>query len=174
MNELSVTVLVLVNVAAWFIIHMGFAWGGTMLPRRVFRPECRVFRLRAFERNGALYERLFRIKAWKGLLPDGAKLFKQGFPKARLVQADADYLQQFIRETCRGEAVHWAVFLASGLFFLWNPPAVAVWMVAYGIVSNLPCILAQRYNRIRMQRLVRKQLGRRVEGTPSEAVGGSQ
>ena len=43
---------------------------------------------------------------------------------------------------------------ASPLFFLWNRPWVGGLMVAYGILGNLPCILVQRYNRLRLTRLI--------------------
>jgi glycosyl-4,4'-diaponeurosporenoate acyltransferase len=149
--------LVAANVAAWLLIHMGFAWAGTRLPCRLFKAERGLFRIRGFERQGALYERTFRIRSWKDLLPDGARLFEGGFPKGRLARRDADYLRRFVLETRRGETVHWAVFLASGLFFLWNPANIAVWMILYAALANFPCILAQRYNRARLERLLRSR-----------------
>jgi glycosyl-4,4'-diaponeurosporenoate acyltransferase len=57
-------------------------------------------------------------------------------------------------ETCRGEAVHWIVLFCSGLFFLWNPQWLAWCMVVYAILANLPCIIVQRYNRLRMARVL--------------------
>lgn len=63
------------------------------------------------------------------------------------------YLERFVRETCRGEAVHWVVFACALLFFLWNPWWIGLIMVAYAAAVNVPCIIAQRYNRIRLVRL---------------------
>jgi glycosyl-4,4'-diaponeurosporenoate acyltransferase len=66
---------------------------------------------------------------------------------------DLDYLERFGRETCRGEAVHWVVLLCASLFFLWNPWWAGLAMVVYALIVNVPCILAQRYNRIRLARV---------------------
>lgn len=146
--------LVVVNVAAWLAIHLGVAWVGTKLPEHLFRPGDAWFRPRPWERRG-LYERAFRIRAWKDLLPDGAALFRKGFRKKRLMSRDPEYLERFARETCRGEAVHWVVLGSSPFFFLWNPWWAGLIMVAYGMVANVPCILAQRYNRLRLMRRTR-------------------
>ena len=43
---------------------------------------------------------------------------------------------------------------AEEAFFLWNPCWADLVMVAYALAANLPCILAQRYNRSRFQRLL--------------------
>ena len=157
--------IVALNAVAWIIIQMGLAWLGTRLPAAFFMRGDRYFRERSFEESGRLYERLFLIRSWKDLLPDGARLFSGGFPKGRLVASDDDYLSTFVRETRRGEAVHLVALASSALFFLWNPPHIAVWMVVYAMVSNLPCMLAQRYNRIRMRRVLRRRrVSREVSG----------
>ncbi len=49
--------------------------------------------------------------------------------------------------------MHWAVFAAAFLFFAWNPPWAGAVMVFYGLAANLPCIIALRYNRIRLLRI---------------------
>jgi glycosyl-4,4'-diaponeurosporenoate acyltransferase len=152
--DLPVGWLVAVNVLAWLAIHLGVAWAGTRLPVRLFRPAAWPYRTRGWERGGRIYERLFAVRAWKDRLPDGAGLFAGGFRKASLRSASADYLDRFAAETCRGEAVHWAVLASSALFFLWNPPPVGAVMVAYAVLANLPCILVQRYNRIRLKRIM--------------------
>ena len=43
------------------------------------------------------------------------------------------------------------------VFFLWNPWWADLVMVAYALAANLPCILAQRYNRLRFQRLLARR-----------------
>ena len=152
--ELPLLWLVIVNVGAWPVIHLGVAWLGTQLPASLFRTEQWWYRERAWEQGGRLYERVFGIRRWKRSLPDGAALFKKGFRKKRLEALDRDYLFRFAQETCRGEAVHWVVLACSGLFFLWNPWWVGLIMVAYAVLANMPCILTQRHNRIRFVRLL--------------------
>jgi glycosyl-4,4'-diaponeurosporenoate acyltransferase len=149
-EPLGVWGLVVVNTLAWLLIHLGVAGLGTQIPSQRFNPASWLFRQRRWERGGRFYEKMFAIKTWKPLLPDGAALFKSGFRKKRIRERGADYLNRFSIETCRSEAVHWIVLGSSLLFFSWNSWGVGLAMVAYGMVANLPCILAQRYNRLRL------------------------
>ena len=148
--------LVVVNIVAWAFLHIVPAWLG-MLPRpERFDPHGFLYRERGFERGGRFYERFFAVRSWKGRLPDGARLFAGGFGKKSL-QGQGDrqaYYTRFVQETCRGELVHWIVLSCAFLFFLWNPPWAGWIMVGYAVLVNLPCILAQRYNRIRFSRVL--------------------
>lgn len=150
MTTSAVLALILANGLAWLLCHVGIAWLGTALNAGRFNPDRFWFRTRRWEHKGRVYERAFRIRAWKDRLPDGAAWFSNGFPKAELRQRTAAYRERFIRETCRGEAVHWLVAACAPLFFLWNPPWAGGVMIAYALVANLPCILVQRYNRARL------------------------
>jgi glycosyl-4,4'-diaponeurosporenoate acyltransferase len=140
------------NVLGWPVIHIAVSAWATRWPAARFDPAAPLYRERAWERGGALYERLFRIRAWKRRLPDAGALFPGGFRKSTLAGRDAAYLDRFARETCRGELVHWITLAFAPLFFAWNPPWAMAVMAAYGVLANVPCILAQRYNRIRMAR----------------------
>jgi glycosyl-4,4'-diaponeurosporenoate acyltransferase len=88
-------------------------------------------------------------------LPDGAALFKEGFEKKRLKETNMEYLNWFMRETCRAELTHWIVFLFGPLFFIWNLWWVGIVMILYASLANMPCIITQRYNRIRLRRISR-------------------
>jgi len=152
--ELPARWVVTVDVLAWLVIHLGVACGMTRLPAARFSPHGRLLRIRRWERDGRLYETVFRVRAWKDLLPDGAALFRGGFRKRTLRSSSPDYLARFVRETCRGELTHWIVLCCAPLFFLWNPWWVGLIMIAYASVANLPCVLVQRYNRIRLERAI--------------------
>lgn len=152
--ELSPLATVLVNVLGWLVVHLAVAWAVTQLDPRRFDPRAWLFRERAGERGGQLYQRLFRIEAWKRLLPDGARLFRRGFRKKRLGSRRPEYLARFRVETCRSELAHWVVVAFAPLFFLWNSAGIGVLMVAYALLANLPCILTQRYNRCRLNRVL--------------------
>lgn len=154
--ELPVAWLVAVNVIAWALIHLGFAWAGTRLPIGSFDPASWLYRKRSWEREGKFYEDRMHIRRWKDRLPDCGGIFAGGFSKAELSSKSKDYLRRFLVETCRGELVHWAVMFASLPFFLWNPWWAGLVMVFYAIAANLPCIVAQRYNRIRLSRLLQR------------------
>lgn len=164
-SQMTVSQLVGVNVLAWLVIHLGVAWAGTRLPIRLFSPRQWLYRARGWEQGGRVYARRLGVRRWKDRLPDGAALFAGGFRKAGLESASAEYLRRFERETCRGEAVHWAVLASSGFFFLWNPWWAGLLMVAYAGVANLPCILVQRYNRVRLDRVIgQRSQSKRLRG----------
>ena len=148
--ELPIVWIIVLNVVGWPIIQIVLAWGFTRLPLSCFEARS----VWSWEASGRGYEEILHIKAWKDLLPDGANWFSGGFPKATLASRDRDYLARFNRETWRGELCHWLAISCAPLFFLWNPWWADLVMVGYALTANLPCILVQRYNRARINRLL--------------------
>lgn len=151
--ELPIVWIVVLNVAGWPVIQVVLGWAFTRMPVRWFSPPAP----RAWEQGGRFYERVFGVRHWKGLLPDAARWFGGGFAKGALAGLDPDYLRRFIRETWRGELCHWFTLGCTPVFFLWNPWWADLVMVTYALVANLPCILAQRYNRVRFGRLLTRR-----------------
>jgi len=147
--------MVLIDFTAWLTIHIVVSCAIAHPPAHVFHPESWLYRQRRWEKNGRIYEFLFHVKKWKEILPDGAALFESGFRKKRLQSADEAYLGRFVRETCRAEVTHWAIFFCAPFFFIWNPWHIGIIMIAYASLVNMPCIITQRYNRIRLNRLAR-------------------
>jgi glycosyl-4,4'-diaponeurosporenoate acyltransferase len=145
---------ILINAGAWFVVHMLLAAAAMRLSRALFNPEGRLFRTRSWEREGKLYREVFRVHRWKSALPDGAALFTGGFRKKRLEKRNREYLHDFLLETCRAEATHWTVILLSPVFFLWNGRGAGAVNVLYALIANLPCIIAQRYNRPLLRRIL--------------------
>lgn len=152
--EINPLLLVLVNIIAWLGFHLVPAAVATALPLHWFKPDGWICRERRYELKGRLYERLFQVRRWKGRLPEGADMLGAGFRKGRLARRDPDYLYQYLCETCRSEHAHIWVWMCGFLFFLWNPPWAGWVMVGYATIANLPCIIAQRYNRLRIHRLL--------------------
>lgn len=150
----SVLWTVLFDCVAWFVIHMGVSYIMTYMPREYFNSQSWAFRGRNGENEGKIYQDIFFVKKWKGFLPEGAALFAKGFRKKRLNGKNKDYVRAFVAETCRSEAVHWVTMGFAPLFFLWNPLWVGVVMIGYAVAANLPCIITQRYNRIRLERML--------------------
>ena len=151
---------VVIDFIAWFIIHMGVVLCVIHIPSKSFDPEGWLYRTRRWEKSGGIYTKIFKIKQWKEYLPDGSKLLKyKNFPKKRLEEKNGLYFNSFLQETCRAELTHWIIMLFAPLFFLWNKPGVGWIMIFYALIENLPLIMAQRYNRIRLKRvLVEKTL----------------
>lgn len=150
----SAPVTVLVDVLAWGAIHASTGYFVHRLSTERFRADNRLTRPRAIERGGALYTETFRIRRWKRLLPEAGALFAGGFDKKRLGGRDPLRLERYMAETRRAELGHVLALLAAPAFFAWNPWPVGVFMLAYAIIANGPCIAAQRYNRLRIQRVL--------------------
>lgn len=157
--------IIALNVIGWPIIHVAVAKYFLHLPADHFRADRWLFRERRWERGGGIYQTLAQIRRWKHLLPDGAP-FLRGFAKKSLAASDRIYLQRFLNETCRGEAAHWVMLLAAPIFFLWNPLWADAVMCIYALAANLPCIVTQRYNRLRLRRI----LNDRVQSSVNKPV----
>jgi len=145
--------LALGDAALWVAWSAVCGYAAHRLPDERLR-RSGPLRLRAFERDGRVYERWLRIKAWKDALPEAGSLFRGGFSKRGVVGHDRAYLERFARETRRAERTHWAILALSPVFFAWNPWWLATAMAGYGVVANVPCLLVQRYNRARLERLL--------------------
>ena len=144
-----------IDIVAWFLIHMGVSYMATRISLHSFNPDSWLYRGRRWEKGGRTYEKLFKLKQWKNKLPDGAALFKSGFEKKHLTEKNKEYYSNFIKETCRAEITHWVVFLFGFTFFIWNIWWVGIIMIVYASAVNMPCIVTQRYNRIRLKRVVK-------------------
>ena len=53
--------------------------------------------------------------------------------------------------------MHWMILVIVPVFALWNPAPLVAAMVAYAVVANLPCVMVQRYNRARIERVTQRR-----------------
>lgn len=161
----DVAVLVL-NVAFWVGSEMLAGYRAARLSLADLERDHRLLRLRAFEADGRWYERRLRIRSWKDRLPEAGTVFG-GMTKRTLPgRTDAD-LSRFDLETRRAERAHWSSMLGLPLVVLWNPLAGVVLMVGFGLTFNLPFIVIQRYNRARIDRVLRRRQARRLQQSPT-------
>jgi glycosyl-4,4'-diaponeurosporenoate acyltransferase len=158
--HLSSLWMLLIDFMAWLVINLSVAGVLSRLQPNSFHPKSWLFKERSGEKGSRLYEHLFKIKKWKGWLPDGAEVSRKAFKKKHLQTADSTYIRIFILETCRAEILHWIIFLFGFIFFIWNPWYVGIIMIIYAAFTNLPCVITQRYNRIRLERLLAATLER--------------
>ena len=147
--ELPMIWIVTLNVLLWPVIQLALAWGFTRMPVCWFHPPASP----SFE-TVRFYEDVLLIKQWKNLLPDGAKWIGGAFHKSQMRATDPAYLNRFIVETWRGELCHCGALLFVPVFCLWNPWWGNCVILAYAIIANLPCLIAQRYNRLRLRHLL--------------------
>lgn len=145
-------VMIVVNSIFWILVHFFSGFIVHFIPPSFYRYDNFLFKKRFWEFDGKLYEKVFLIKLWKDKLPEAGELFKiNPFNKKVFVSREKEYVKRFILETCRAELAHILPFLFLPISFLWNNFLEAqLIMVLYCIFSNLPFILIQRYNRIRL------------------------
>ena len=144
------------NILGWPAVHLAIGIVSVRLPSKLFARDNWLTAARSWEVSGRLYREWAAIRKWKSLLPDGAPLLG-GFAKGKLFARDAECLRNFMLETRRAEIAHWCMLGCLPVFFLWNPPWACWVMTAYALAANLPCILAQRYNRVALQRVAQSQ-----------------
>lgn len=151
---LNPTQTILLDVIAWLVIQLTIGYCCSKIPLDWLNPDQPFLQTFAWEKGGEIYEKLFHVRAWKHLIPNGSALYQDGFSIKNLLTKDPDYLERWLKETIRSEICHWLMILPCVFFFLWNSVALGWVMVAYAILSNLPLIIMQRYNRPRMRKLL--------------------
>lgn len=147
--------ILIVNVLAWPVIHLVLARAFLVCPDRYFDHDSWLTKPRGFEQKGNFYRRVFQVSRWKGSLPDGAP-WVGGKSKRRIESRGVASLNSFLIETRRAETAHWGMLLCSPVFYLWNPAWACAVMTFYGLAANLPCIIVQRTNRIKIARILRR------------------
>jgi len=149
---------IIVCFIVWPVLQVGAALICLNLPDRWFSPNSFFFRMHRFEKEGRIYDRIFRVSRWKHLLPDGGMIWKKrGFRKKKLESFSKENLNRFLVESARGEMTHWLAIFPFWVFWFFTPPIVPWIMLFYALLVNFPCIIAQRYNRPRVQRLLLKK-----------------
>ncbi len=154
-------VMVGLAIVAWGIIHAGTGYLAHRLPARLCERDTWLTTLRGWERSGRVWE-VLRVHDWKDRLPEAGALFEGGVSKRALPALDDAGLQQFAASTRRAEIGHWSAAACSPIFLLWNPLWITGVMVVYGLAVNAPFIAIQRYNRLRVSRVLSRRASRRA------------
>lgn len=160
--------LVATNVAVWLVWSVTAGYLGHRLPDRWLRRDRGPLRLSPPERSGALFRRI-GVRRWKDLLPEAGGFFAGGVSKRRLPGHDTDGLERFELETRRAEITHLLVIAALPVFALWNPWTGMLVNLGYALAANVPCIVVQRYNRMRLERVRHRRSGRPPVGAQPPA-----
>lgn len=153
------------DVGAWGIAHATTGYVAHRLPERWCADDNCLTRLRRPERTERRC-RTLRVPLWKDALPEAGAFFAGGVSKRHVGGTCDAALLRFASLTRRAEMGHWMALFAAPLFGLWNPPLIVLMMVAYGAAANAPFIAIQRYNRVRVLRIVSRR-ARRTRVTPS-------
>lgn len=146
MNMLSAALL---DVVYWPIVQLSVSVVLIRVPSRVFASDNWMTRPRQFEQSLRLY-RACGVHRWKKRLPDAARFV--GGDSKRVNPYSLVDASRFMSDIRRAELAHWAQLACVIPCWLWNPAWASVVMTLYALSSNVPCILAQRYNRMLLQR----------------------
>ena len=165
--RLPLGVTLAVDAAVWCAVQVGAGYLVHRLPGPWLDNDHGVLRERSWERGGRFYREHLGVARWKPWLPEGGAVFRGGVDKRSLRGATTEHLEHYRRETRRAEMGHWLALVPLPLFGLWNPPRLWPAMAAYAVAVNGPCIVSQRYNRLRLSRV----LAARANGSrPSAAA----
>lgn len=150
--------MVILFFILWPVIQVGSAILALYIPDKYYHYAKFPYKTLRIEKNGSIYQSIFRVKNWKHLLPDGAKAWKKkGYEKKHIKNFDHDTINKFLVESCRAELTHILPILVVWIFFLFTPFHIGLIMVVYSIITNLPCLIVQRYNRPRLISLLNKR-----------------
>lgn len=145
----------------WPVLQVGAALLCLNLPDRFFSPNRFLYRAHRFEKEGRIYDSIFHVSRWKHLLPDGGAVWKKrGYEKKTMKDFSRENLNKFLVESGRAEMTHWLAIFPFWVFWFFTPPFVPWIMLGYAVLINFPCIIVQRYNRPRIERLLAK-MGKR-------------
>lgn len=141
-------------------------FAGAALPRENIRPDSFPYKCRAWERGGAVYERI-GIRRWKDRMPDTSRYSRLLLTKEVHPHMSSGAVRRLIQETCVAEKVHVDLSLASvGVLFIWESSfGFFIWFLCF--LGNLPYILIQRYNRPQLVRLLELTERREARGMHS-------
>jgi glycosyl-4,4'-diaponeurosporenoate acyltransferase len=145
---------ILANASIWVIWSILVGYAANFFNDKYFEKDTLITRLRKFETQ-IWFQKYLKVHIAKRYLPEKGVLFGKGTSKKSLPIEDPAALKRLLIETRRAEYVHWIVIFAW-VFTLWFNPPWAAWTVAILLVfGNLPCILVQRYNRLRLLRILK-------------------
>jgi glycosyl-4,4'-diaponeurosporenoate acyltransferase len=151
---LSKEVTLLLCCVIWPIIQISSAVICLKIPDEKFNPNSFFYGCHKWEKEGKLYAKIFKVNRWKKLLPDGRVILISKLSKHHSSGFSQGNLEKYLVESCRGELSHWISILPFWIFGFIAPGYVVFYMLLYALLVNLPCIIAQRYNRPRVLRIM--------------------
>ena len=143
-----------VDILAWVVFHLGIGFSSSRIPLSWLHPEYRFFHTYKWEKEGMIYEKIFHVRSWKHIIPNGSAVYRGMFSIKNLPTNEPEYLKRWLKESVRSEICHYLMIIPGFLFFLWNNVFVGWLMVAYAFLNNLVPIILQRFNRPRMRKLL--------------------
>jgi len=130
---------------------------GQAIPAERFHYDRKPFTPRAWEDNGAFYQKKLHISRWKDLAFSLSEAFPRMTQKHVGDDMTEEHLVRLVQETCRAEVVHLCLLVVGNLLLiLWLDPWYALVGCLLYSISNLASVLIQRYNRPRLLKLLER------------------
>ncbi|WP_229716397.1 glycosyl-4,4'-diaponeurosporenoate acyltransferase [Staphylococcus pragensis] len=132
---------------------------GTKVSQTFFIKYSQFFKPFSWEKDGKMWNTLFKINKWKRYIPEGSQLNQNIYNKKQLTSFKLNDLHTMIIEMRRAELVHWLSMIPV-LAFLKAPAYIKIINVIYVLLANLPIIVTQRYNCPRLEKVYQLKLKR--------------
>ncbi|WP_044336811.1 hypothetical protein [Rossellomorea aquimaris] len=145
--------IILLNIFAWVSIHLFVSYITSRMTPHQLQKLSAPFQPLQMEAGGGMY-RFVRIQKWKKHIPDAGGWFPGGLNKNDIGLFSHQGRVTFLNELNRAELSHWLQMLPAPFFYILNNGVVSWVMFIYGILFNLPLILVQRYNRMRIVQIM--------------------
>jgi glycosyl-4,4'-diaponeurosporenoate acyltransferase len=142
------------DIIAWVIFQISIGFATSRIPVTAFDPQRKWYQSKNWEKGGEIYQKIFRVKDWKGIIPSGAALYKGAYEIKHMAAFTVQNVSTWIRESCRSEFCHWVMMIPGVFFFMWNSTTGGWLNLAYAVANNLVPIIMQRYNRPRVRKLL--------------------
>ncbi|MBO1212233.1 glycosyl-4,4'-diaponeurosporenoate acyltransferase [Staphylococcus nepalensis] len=152
---------IIYNALYWFVIQMIIAQLGTYISRKCLENGHIYFKSWPIEQEGQLWQKVVKVQYWKNHLPDGQRINSTIISKSNFDKSShADEVRQFILETRRAEFVH-LLSIVPVIVFAKSSSSVKMINLVYVVIANVPCIIVQRYNRPKLERVYLRKLKRK-------------
>lgn len=147
--------IVFFNLVLMIFWHLIVLILSIYLNSSIFDPCKKIYQPRKWEKGGAFYIKVLKIKKWKDKLPQYVS--KNGFSKRSLSgKLSPQYIDKFITETCRAEWNHLMGCMYALISLGINSGRYAIIFSVLPIALNLPFLFIQRFNRIRLYKLSKR------------------
>lgn len=147
------------NIGTWVFWFYLVGYVVSKIPERFLQNDYILTKLFEFEKNTNWFKKYLKIDKWKDRLPELGNFFGEGFPKRSVATGDISHFKVFIRETRRAEIAHWIMTGGWILTIIFNPLWAILFNLVFAHLVNFPCLLVQRYNRVRLLRVLENKLG---------------
>lgn len=146
------------NLGVWIFWFYFIGYLVTQLPKKFLEKDYFFTNLLFFEKNPQWYRKYLMIDKWKEKMPELGGFFKDGFQKRSVAQGEINQLKLFIQETRRAEIAHWLMTAGWILTISFNPLWAIIFNIIFAHLVNFPCLIIQRYNRVRLLKVLNKKL----------------